>query len=118
MATTPFEPTGNGVRVRIKVEPRSAANRIRNVVVDENHVARLQVSVTAVPEDGRANKAVAKLLGKAWKVPPSAIEVVSGAADRRKTLLVRGEPAALIDRLSVWLRNIGCDRKARNAGKG
>jgi uncharacterized protein (TIGR00251 family) len=51
----------------------------------------LKCSVTTVPEDGKANAALIKMLAKAWKVPRSSIELVSGATDRRKTVLIRGE---------------------------
>ena len=51
--------------------------------------------VTAVPEDGKANKAVIALLAKRLKLPKSAIDIASGATDRRKTLLIDGDPALL-----------------------
>jgi uncharacterized protein YggU (UPF0235/DUF167 family) len=51
--------------------------------------------VTAVPEDGKATEAVIKLLSKHLKVAKSAIDVVAGLSDRRKTLKIRGEVAAL-----------------------
>ena len=58
-------------------------------MLDEAGAAALQVAVTAVPEDGRANKAVTALLAKCWRVPRTSVAVVQGATDRRKLLLVR-----------------------------
>ena len=53
-----------GVRVALRVTPGAAADRVRGVVRDAAGVAALQVAVTAVPEDGRANAAVAEALAR------------------------------------------------------
>ena len=107
-AATPFQAVADGVRVALKVTPKAAADRVRGVALDESGVALLQVSVTAVPEDGRANKAVTALLAKHWRVPKSSIAVIQGATDRRKVLLVRDDdPAALTARLDAWLTSEG-----------
>ena len=101
---SPFRAVPDGVRVTVRVTPRASADRVRGVAVDEAGVAALQVAVTAVPEDGRANRAVIGLLAKRWRLPRSAVEVLQGATDRRKVLLVRSDdPAALAARLAGWL---------------
>jgi uncharacterized protein YggU (UPF0235/DUF167 family) len=46
--------------------------------------SRFIVRVTAVPEDGRANKAVTRLLAKALGVAPSRLTLVRGVAARDK----------------------------------
>lgn len=48
----------------------------------------LRVRVTAAPEAGLATRAVVKLLAEALAVPPSSIELVSGAASRDKRFRV------------------------------
>lgn len=107
-AASPFRAVAEGVRVTVRVTPKAAADRVRGVVLDEAGAAALRVAVTAAPEDGRANKAVTALLAKSWRVPRSAVEVVQGAADRRKLLLVRtGDPAALAARLDAWVADQG-----------
>ena len=55
----------------------------------------LAVKVTAVPDKGRANKAVIETLAKACRLPKSAFQLVSGETDRNKILLVTGNPAEL-----------------------
>ena len=62
----------------------------------------LKVSVTEIPEDGRANAAVIKLLAKEWGVPKSAIRLVRGDADRNKVLEVSGG-RELLTRVESWL---------------
>ena len=62
----------------------------------------LKVSVTEIPEDGRANAAVIKLLAKEWGVPKSAIRLVRGDVDRNKVLEVSGG-RGLLTRIESWL---------------
>ena len=64
----------------------------------------LRVAVRAAPEDGKANAAIAALLAHEWRVPRRSLRLVSGAADRRKSFLLSGEPKALLAQLESWLR--------------
>jgi uncharacterized protein YggU (UPF0235/DUF167 family) len=51
---------------------------------------------------------VTALLAKRWRVPKSSIEIVQGATDRRKVLLVHSDDtAALTTRLETWLTSEG-----------
>jgi len=83
------------IRLLIKVTPKASADRIQGWAEDEAGQKLLKIAVTAVPEDGKANKAVIALLAKRLKLPKSAIEIASGATDRRKTLLIDGDDALL-----------------------
>ena len=83
------------IRLPVKVTPKASADRIQGWAEDEAGQKLLKIAVTAVPEDGKANKAVIALLAKRLKLPKSAIEIVSGATDRRKTLLIDGDDALL-----------------------
>lgn len=99
----PFAATRDGIRVAIRVTPRAARNHIGEVALGADGDAMLKVSVSAVPDKGKANDAVIKLLAKEWRVPKTSISVASGATDRRKTLLLAGDPATLETRLRFWL---------------
>ena len=103
-ATSPIEPVAEGVRVALKVTPKAARAGIAGVEADAAGRAVLKVRVTEAPEGGKANAAVVKLLAKAWKLPKGALRVTAGAKDRRKTLLVAGDPDDLAARLTAWLR--------------
>lgn len=63
----------------------------------------LKVRVTAVPEKGKANAALIKLPAKTLGAPQTAIAMTGGAADRRKTLTIEGDPAALARRVDSWV---------------
>ncbi len=104
--SAPFEAVPEGLRVALKVTPKAARAGIAGVEADAAGRARLKVRVTEAPEGGKANAAVVKLLAKAWKLPKGALEVTAGAKDRRKTLLVAGDPDALAAQLRTWLAGL------------
>jgi uncharacterized protein (TIGR00251 family) len=73
------------VILRVRVRPRSSAEAFGGI-----RDGALIVRVTAPPVEGKANAALARFLGRALDVPPSAIEVVRGAAGRDKLVRVAG----------------------------
>jgi uncharacterized protein (TIGR00251 family) len=63
----------------------------------------LKVTVTAPPENGRANKALTELLRDGLGLRRSQVELLSGATSRDKRFLIRGlSPAELQERLAAW----------------
>ncbi len=100
---SPVTVAGDGVRVALRVTPRARRDRIDGVAADADGKSVLRLSVTAAPEDGKANAAVLKLLAKAWSVPRTALSVASGAAARRKIVHVAGDGPALAHRINAWL---------------
>jgi uncharacterized protein (TIGR00251 family) len=87
---------GDGVLVPVRLTPKAGRNRIMGVKPNAEGTRRLAVSVTAVPEDGKANGALIELLAKTWKMPKSAITIAAGATARTKTVRVAGDPARII----------------------
>lgn len=103
-ALSPFSVQPDRLVLRVRATPKASADRLGAVVADETGEGWLQVSVTAVPEDGKANKAIVALLAKRWKLPKSALEVVRGATDRRKVLEIADpDPVALRARLEALI---------------
>ncbi len=69
------------------------------------HDGRLRVAVAAAPEDGKANKAVQRLLAELTGTSARDVELVRGTRHRAKTWRVRcAEPAAVLARLEETLR--------------
>lgn len=92
MSALTVRATAEGVEFDVLVSPRASRPRLGPV-----HGDRLKLAVTAPPVDGEANAAVLELVSRALEVPRGAVEVVAGAASRRKTLRVRGlDPARLL----------------------
>lgn len=102
---SPFAPVADGVRVAVRLTPKARRNGVDGLAADAEGAVALRVAVTAVPEGGKANAALIGLLAKEWRVPRTSISVSQGAADRRKTLHVAGDPAALLGALESWWRN-------------
>ncbi|NFV82137.1 DUF167 family protein [Magnetospirillum aberrantis] len=92
-----------GVRVQIRLTPKASRDRVDGPVSEADGGTVLKVSVTAVPEDGKANAALIKLLSKEWRVPKSGMDIVQGATDRRKVILITGEPGDILARLEQWM---------------
>ena len=100
---TPFTACTDRVRVAVRLTPRAGRNRIDGTEPDARGGVKLKVSVTAAPEDGKANAALMKLLAREWRVPKSSLAIARGAAAREKTLHVLGDGPRLARRLEDWL---------------
>lgn len=68
-----------GAEIAVRVTPRAARNAL--VLAEDGAV---KVSVTCVPEDGRANRAVAELLAEALGVAKTRLTLIRGATARDK----------------------------------
>ncbi len=88
----------SGVTVDLRVQPR--ARRAALEVADGS----LKATVTAPPEDGKANAAVIALLAEQWRLPKSSFDVIKGQTARAKTVRVAGEPAVIVERVTQWLQ--------------
>ncbi len=67
-----------GAEIAVRVTPKAARNAV------EQAGEGLRVYVTVVPEDGKANKAVVRLLASALGVARSRLQLVRGASARDK----------------------------------
>ena len=73
-------------RLSVRVQPRARATVLAGWMPD----GTLKLKVSAPPEDGRANQAVAELLAAVAGVRKAAVRVVRGAASRIKVVEVDG----------------------------
>ena len=99
MADGPLRLAHDGLRVAIRLSPRSKADRL--VAIAETPGGRVvKASVTAPAEAGRANEALLQLLVRAWDLPRRDLSIISGGTNRNKTVLVAGNPQRLIEKLT------------------
>lgn len=77
------------MRLKLRVVPGARRDAVLAV-----HGDALRVAVRAVPEKGRANEAVVRLLASALAVPPGAVALVAGHGGRDKVVELRGLDAA------------------------
>lgn len=77
---------GDGaVTLRVRVQPRASREGLGGV-----REGALVVRLTAPPVEGAANQALARFLGKALGVAPSAVSIAAGRASRNKLVTVKG----------------------------
>ena len=91
-----------GVRVRVRLSPKAAANRVGGVFDNGDGARALKAAVTAAPEGGKANRALIKMLAREWRLPKTGISIASGAAARNKTLFIQGDAEMILARLKGW----------------
>jgi uncharacterized protein (TIGR00251 family) len=105
--TSPFETDPGGLRVRLRVQPGASRQGVQGLVRLADGQIALALRVSAPPEGGKANAALVKLLAKTWRLPKSAINIIAGHGQRRKILLISGDPTALEPRLQAWVARLG-----------
>lgn len=91
-APKPYRVHDGGVDVFVRLTPKSARDAVEGVELADDGRAHLKARVRAVPEKGKANQALVKLVAKALGVPASTVEIVSGDTARLKTLRIAGNP--------------------------
>lgn len=79
----------NGIELRVKVVPGASRDRIVGMLGDS-----LKVQVSAAPERGKANAAVAKLLADRLGVSTNAVTLVCGAGSPQKVFAIHGVSSA------------------------
>jgi uncharacterized protein YggU (UPF0235/DUF167 family) len=91
--------TPRSVRIRVRVQPRSARDRVSGA-----HAGVVKLQVTAPPVGGAANQAAADLVAAWLSVPRRAVRVAQGASSRDKLLEVSSDdPADLARRIEAAL---------------
>lgn len=72
--------------INVRVTTKASKNDIRGVKKDE-----LLISVTAVPENNKANVAIIDLISKKIGVPKSKMQIISGEKNRNKKISIDAE---------------------------
>jgi uncharacterized protein YggU (UPF0235/DUF167 family) len=80
----------------VRLTPSGGADHIDGAMRDADGKLILKVRVRAVPEDGKANAALEKLLAKALGVAKGKVQVARGATARVKQLEIEGVSEAEI----------------------
>ena len=73
--------------MKISIIVKTNAKKEALTQLDSTHY---EARLTAVPIEGKANKALAKLLARHFKVAPSSIEIVGGAHAKHKIIEIPG----------------------------
>lgn len=85
----------DGIRLQIKVQPRSARNQFAG---EQQGV--LKVKLTAPPVDGEANKALVNFLAATFKIPKRNVRILKGETARNKIVDIKGiKPDNLLEKI-------------------
>lgn len=91
------------VEIRVRLTPKSAADRVDGVAATADGQVHLAARVRAVPDKGAANAALERLIADWLDVPVRTVAIAAGATSRLKTVAVEGDPAALAGRIAARL---------------
>lgn len=99
----PWRPGPGGLVLHVRLTPKGGRDGLDGVEILGDGRAVLKARVRAVPEDGKANDALIKLIAKAAGVANSAVTVSAGHASRVKTLAIAGDAEKAVAALAVAL---------------
>ena len=101
---TPWQTHGDHLRLSVRLTPNGGRDALDGVEPDADGEPLLKARVTAVPEKGKANKALIQLIAKSLKIPKSSISVISGDTSRKKILRIDGDTEDLMEKLEMLLK--------------
>ena len=102
-----YAPSQSGLKIHLRLTPSARRDGVDGVMETADGERVLKASVTQVPEGGKANKALIKMLSKEWKLAKSQLDVIQGQTSRNKVLLVTGDAADLQNLIGDWARTKG-----------
>ena len=93
------------MRLALRLTPRAGRNGLDGIVVGADGRPALHLRLTAPPIDGAANKALIVFLAQRLSLRRADIRIHSGETARVKILLLAGDSAAIMLRLTAWIDN-------------
>ena len=75
--------TNEGILVNLRISP----NAKKNEIIKDGDI--IKVKITALPIDGKANKALVEFFAKNFKSPKTSIEILKGETSKEKTILFK-----------------------------
>ncbi|MEF0943267.1 DUF167 domain-containing protein [Rhizobium sp. BR 362] len=89
------------VRLSVRLTPNGGRDAIDGLEIGADGEAYLKARVSAVPEKGKANKALIALIAKSLSISKSSVSLISGDTARKKILRIDGDPEDLIGKLNA-----------------
>ncbi len=103
MPGSPFEVVAGGLVVHVRLTPKAAHDRVEGIEVRDDGLPVLKARVRTVPEDGKANRALLKLLAKNLSHPVGKLSLVAGHKSRIKRILIAGNGRDLARQFKKFL---------------
>ncbi len=87
-----FRAGKSGVDIFVRLTPKAHKDVVEGIETSADGKSHLKARVRAVPEKGKANKALEALIGNYLGFPKSAVNVSAGGTSRIKTVSITGDP--------------------------
>jgi uncharacterized protein (TIGR00251 family) len=85
----------DGIDLFVRLTPKAHRDVVESVETIADGKSYLKARVRAVPEKGKANKALEALIAKSFGFPKSAVKISAGSTSRLKTVFIAGDPDAI-----------------------
>ncbi|EJJ30442.1 DUF167 domain-containing protein [Rhizobium sp. CF142] len=95
----PWRLSGDHIRLAVRLTPNGGRDAIEGIEPDGEGGMLLKARVTAVPEKGKANKALIALVAKSLGIAKSSVSLASGDTSRKKILRIDGDPEDVMKKL-------------------
>ena len=89
-----------------RLTPKASSDEVIGVESFDG-VPVLKARVRALPEGGRANAELEKLIARWLGVPPTSVKIARGTKSRLKQISVEGDSADLADRIAASVAALG-----------
>lgn len=96
MSAVPYQIRPDGLILHVRLTPKGGRDAVDGVETLSDGKPILKARVRAVPEDGKANAALIKLIAKTFELSASDVTLEAGATSRIKTLKIAGDAEALV----------------------
>ncbi len=83
----------------VRLTPRAHSDVVEGVGTSADGKSHLKARVRAIPEKGRANKALENLLARHFGFAKATLKITSGTQGRLKTISISGEPSTIREKL-------------------
>ncbi len=100
-----FRRTGDGIFLAVRLTPKSSRDEISGIETRAGKIV-LKVRVRALPDKGKANMALIKLISKWLGQPASLVSLASGGKSRLKSVAVRGDAEMLVSLVEIRLAEL------------
>lgn len=94
------------MRLAVKAKPGLSRPRPPRLVTAADNRRAVEITVAAVAEDGKANKAITETLAQALGLRKAEVSVKTGATSRQKVIEINGDPAVLREKVGAWLAGL------------
>jgi uncharacterized protein YggU (UPF0235/DUF167 family) len=102
-----FRPVRGGIELFVRLTPHASKDEIGSVETTADGRAHVAARVRAIPDKGKANAALEKLVASWLGVPRTNVSVSAGFTQRLKTLRIEGEAEALASHIQARVRGLG-----------